>query len=484
MLMKKYILGVIAVVGCLLLSGCGSKNTEHGLDAENPVTLEVRTYYNGAPQLALNELVTEFNETVGAEKGIFVEATTSGGLNELTAMLTAELEKPDEEISLPDIFCCYVDMAYELEKRGSLADLNPYMTDDELSEYVDAYIEEGRLNTEDSFYLFPTAKSTEVLSVNKTDWDVFAEATGIDIEQLSTWEGLAETAKAYYEWTDSLTETANDGKALFGRDAVANYMLVGLHQMGANIFQVTDGKAEIHMDEEAMKRLWDNYYVPYISGYFASIGRFRSDDMKTGDIIALVGSSSGAAYLPSKVTIGDSEPYEIEVVNFPVPNFEGTDPAVIQQGAGMAVAKSTETKEYAATVFLKWLTEEENNVKFAVASSYMPVKRKAANIEQIEKVTTENNMEWNNIIKSCMQVSTDEYVSYDLYWVRPFSGSSECRALMGDKLVKKSADDRQAVLDILASGKSLEEAVNEVNTEENFKNWCEDLRKELEKICE
>ena len=40
-------------------------------------------------------------------------------------------------------------------------------------------------------------------------------------------EGLVKTAQRYYEWTDSLTEAPNDGKAFYGRDAMANYVLIG-----------------------------------------------------------------------------------------------------------------------------------------------------------------------------------------------------------------------------------------------------------------
>ena len=36
------------------------------------------------------------------------------------------------------------------------------MTEEELSEYVDAYIEEGRIGEDNSLKIFPVAKSTEV----------------------------------------------------------------------------------------------------------------------------------------------------------------------------------------------------------------------------------------------------------------------------------------------------------------------------------
>ena len=190
--------------------------------------------------------------------------------------------------------------------------MDDWFSEEELSEYLDAYIEEGRMGSDQALTLFPTAKSTEVMTVNMTDWEPFANDTGAVLEDLSSWEGVAETAETYYEWTDAKTDTPDDGKALFGMDAFANFVLTGLHQLGADPFQVKDGTVELNMDKEAMRRIWDVYYVPYISGYYAEYGRFRSDDMKTGDLIASVGSSSGASYMPTEVTVGDAEPYPIE----------------------------------------------------------------------------------------------------------------------------------------------------------------------------
>ena len=48
-------------------------------------------------------MVDEFNETVGKEKGIFVESSSSGGVNELIESIQFELDKPEGR-ELPDIF--------------------------------------------------------------------------------------------------------------------------------------------------------------------------------------------------------------------------------------------------------------------------------------------------------------------------------------------------------------------------------------------
>ncbi len=46
----------------------------------------------------------------------------------------------------------------------------------------------------------------------------------------------------YYNWTDAQTEAPDDGRALFGRDAMANYLLIGAKELGCTIFDVQNGK--------------------------------------------------------------------------------------------------------------------------------------------------------------------------------------------------------------------------------------------------
>lgn len=91
---------------------------------------------------------------------------------------------------------------------------------------------------------------------------------------------MTKTARTYYEWTDSLTPQPNDGKAFFGRDAMANYMIIGSRQLGQEIFAVEGNQVTLNLDRDVFKKLWDNYYVPYIRGYFTAQGRFRSDDAR------------------------------------------------------------------------------------------------------------------------------------------------------------------------------------------------------------
>lgn len=313
----------IILVMCLgVIVACGNtNNSKYGLDRNNPVAVQIWHYYNGVQKIEFDKMVEEFNKTAGKEKGIIVEAFNQGSANEIADKMLDTANKKVGTGKLPDAFMAYADTAYEIDKLGLVSDFNEYLTNEEKNQYIESYIEEGKLIGENELRIFPIAKSTETLMVNKTDWDKFQKETNADIKDFETWEGITKLAKKYYDWTDSKTETLNDGKAFFGRDAMANYMIIGSKQLGKEIFQVTNGKVNINIDENIMRKLWDNFYIPYINGYYASYGRFRSDDTKTGDIIAYVGSTSGAEYFPDSVITNEEKSYEIEPMVLPVPKF-------------------------------------------------------------------------------------------------------------------------------------------------------------------
>ena len=223
---------------------------------------------------------------------------------------------------MPNIFSAYADTAYALDQMDQIADLSDYLTDDDRNEFIADYLSEGDFPGDGSIDILPVAKSTELLFLNETDWAPFAEATGASYGDLSTIEELVSVAQRYYEWTDAQTpDVPDDGHAFFGRDAMANYMLIGAKQLGCTIFETKDGVMTLNFDKSVARKLWDNYYVPFIKGYFTAGGRFRSDDMKTGSLIAYVGSSSSATFFPSQVITDDMNSHDITRTILPCPSL-------------------------------------------------------------------------------------------------------------------------------------------------------------------
>ncbi|MBP3635938.1 MAG: extracellular solute-binding protein [Clostridia bacterium] len=442
------------------------------LSPDNPQVLTLWHYYNGMQQQTFDQLVLEFNETVGMEKGIIIEPMSQGGVNDLTDKLMDAANRKTGADNMPDIFAAYADTAHAVNKMGLVADISAYMTEEEQAEYMDSYMAEGRLDAQGGLKVFPIAKSTEMTLINKTEWDAFVADTGADINKLATWEGVVEISKAYYEWSG--------GKAFFGRDAFANYILIGSLQLGVEMFQVENDVMTLNIDDQVMRRLWDNYVVPYVNGWFGAYGRFRSDDVKTGQLVALVGSTSGALYFPKEVTRDDGSTYAIESLALPLPNFEGTSPCAVQQGAGMVVTKSTPEKEYAATVFLKWFTEVENNIAFSLSSGYLPVKKAANDPEVLHEIAIERGVTGllHDIIHTGAQITS----TYRLYTNNAFDNGYEARQVVDTSMVEAAEHAKVELALLVEAGMAREEAIERLTGDEAFEAWLAKFKADMEQV--
>lgn len=470
------ILAGIITMG-LLLGGCSKKTSV--LDPNDPVSLTVWHYYNGPQMATFDELLDEFNNTVGKEKGIYVVGYSKSSVKDLEMAIQDSLEEKVGAEPMPDIYASYADTAFGVEKSGKLANLSEYFTDEELDAYIPAYVDEGRIAADGSLRIFPVAKSTEIMMLNKTDWDVFAAATGVTVDQLETIEGVVEVAKTYYEWTDSLTpDVPDDGKAFYGRDAIANYFFTGASQLGQELLEVKDDHATINADKEIFRKLWENYYVPLVNGWFGAYGKFRSDDVKTGDLLAYTGSTASVGYFPSRVE-NEEETHPIDYLVLSAPIFAGGEKVVVQQGAGMVVTKSDVRRETAAVEFLRWFTRPENNVTFGAGSGYLPVQKQAYKLETFQKVVTEKNLTMNPVSGECIRYVIEEMGDYTYYSPQTFTNGSAVRKVLEYGLPDKAAADLEAIQTAVAAGRSRAEVVKDYVSDKAFETWYEEFTQSL-----
>lgn len=475
--MKKTVKSLLIILmTMIILGGCGSKKVSNEekkvkLDPENPVSIKIWHYYNGSQQAAFDELVNEFNSTKGKELGINVEGISQGTVADLAQAVSDSIDGKVGADKLPDIFSSYADTAYYAKQKGKIADITRYFSKKELQKYVESYMEEGYLDDDGALYLFPVAKSTETFMINKTDWEPFAKQTGSSLDELKTIEGVVKVAKRYYEWTDKKTpDKPNDGKAFYGRDSMSNYFVMGMKQLGKDIFEVKDGKVKFNTDKKLIKRLWDNYYVPYVNGYFAALGKFRSDDVKTGDILAYTGSSMSAMYFPDKVE-DDNKGYNIDYEILPAPIMSGGENYKVQQGADMAVTKSDKKHEYASCVFLKWFTQKEKNLQFACESAYMPVLKSANNVEALNDVIKKKGLNVNNKTYNCLKNVLSDFNNTKYYTTKNFENGSNARNVLETNLSDKAEKDRKEIEKALSKGKDREDIMKKYTSEKSFDKW-------------
>ncbi len=444
------------------MAGCSGKKSRE------ITNITVWNYYNGDQLESFNKLLSTFNDTIGREQNIHVEGSSQGTVNDLETNVMEAAEGKVGAAAMPNIFSAYADTAYALDQMGLVVDLNDYLTAEEKQAFVPSYVTEGDFDGNGSMKIFPVAKSTELLFLNDTDWEKFSADTGVTYADLATIEGVTRAAELYYDWSD--------GKALFGRDAMANYILEGARQLGCTIFDVRNGKMTLHFDHDVVRKLWDNYYVPFVKGHFAASGHFRSDDVKTGSILGYVGSCSSATFFPKRVMLSDTQVHDIEMKVLPAPRFTGGKKVVVQQGAGMVVTTGTEAEIKASVTFLKWFTMPENNIAFSVESGYLPVTTAANDMAAIRASGLQLSKNMEQILDCAVQTVQEN----TLYTPGAFADGNAARKVLDYGLSDLAAADRDTVLERMAAGQSAEKAMEEFLTDAYFEAWYQDIRARLE----
>lgn len=392
---KKIICALCSICLIASISGCGiNKNKE-------PIHLTLWHVYGEQVVSPINQLIEEFNSTVGAEQGISVTVTSVSNSNKIHEGILAAANNEPGAPELPDIFNCYPKTISAMQDSDILVDYHDYFTNEELSEYISEFVEEGTFD--DRLLIFPVAKSTELLFINKTLFDRFAKDTRASLSELATWEGLYRTSSAYADWTDSLTpDVPNDGKAFLANDYPFHYFQVGVQSLGESFF---DG--DKFSFSPAYQKVWQPLAESTLKGGVWLGEGYATEALRTGDAIATIASTASVLYYEDVVTYDDNISEEIEIITLPYPHFENGKKMVMQRGTGFCTVKSNPEKEKAACTFIKWLTAPEQNTKFVTSLGYVPVCYDAYDSYLIEKNTELTDPKYKALYQTIQEVNPD-----------------------------------------------------------------------------
>ena len=162
--------------------------------------------------------------------------------------------------------------------------------------------------------------------------------------------------------------------------------------------------------------------------------------MNDGTAVCYVGSNSGTTYLFPVTTVGQAENDELACLSYPV--FEGEKAAVIQQGAGMSIAKKGADKEKAAVEFLLFLTNPNNTAKFSMATGYIPVRKSAQESEAFKAFLSGKNADGTALdvkkakISLAINAVLKQFDTYELYYTPAFPNSNVVRRNVDDEMSK------------------------------------------------
>ena len=202
--MKKLAASCAVLFGLSSMVACSNPNENQNekenkdllTSIENPVEIEFWHAMSGPNEAAVNQLVEDFNATVGQEKGITVKPIYQGAYNDLKSKVTAAIKAK----TAPAISQAYPDWVAEYLQSGAVVELDNYIFHEEVGienfdDIAEAYRKENSQYEGNKFYSLPFNKSTEVLYYNKT----FFEEHNLTVP--TTWAEMEEVSKQITEIT-------------------------------------------------------------------------------------------------------------------------------------------------------------------------------------------------------------------------------------------------------------------------------------------
>ena len=376
--MKKLAASCAVLFGLSSMVACSNPNENQNeqenkdllTSIENPVEIEFWHAMSGPNEVAVNQLVEDFNATVGQEKGITVKPIYQGAYNDLKSKVTAAIKAK----TAPAISQAYPDWVAEYLQSGAVVELDNYIFHEEVGienfdDIAEAYRKENSQYEGNKFYSLPFNKSTEVLYYNKT----FFEEHNLTVP--TTWAEMEEVSKQITEIT---------GKPSFGFDSAENAFITLVKQFGG---EYTTSKGEVLFGEsdaavemlEMIKRNTD-------AGYWRLPGedKYLSGPFMSELLYMYTGSSAGYSHIATA---------DFEVGIAPIPQISKETGAVIQQGTNVVVFNQNKSQEevYAAYEFAKFLSSYEGNLAFATATSYLPIRESVIASDAYQKYVAESN---------------------------------------------------------------------------------------------
>lgn len=286
------------------------------------------------------------------------------------------------------------------------------------------------------------------------------------MELLGTWEGLAKTAQMYHEWSG--------GQPFLGMNYYNDFAVITAAQLGENVLS---GSGKPVYSKETAGRVWDAYYIPHIMGWYES-RVYNQDGVKSGKMIAYIGSSAGAGFFPDEVIKDENKSYPVECLCLPYPVFQNGEKYMTQRGANMGVFASDEVRERAACEFLKWFTQPEQNIRFAVSTGYLPVEQEALSSvpELLRNVDDTGNAA---AITSGINAYLEAGRQYAFYAKKAFDGSYELNKVFGESLEKKTAESLALMEKRILNGEKEDVVQKDLLEEDCFYRWYDSLIKEM-----
>ena len=515
--MKKSLLFFPMAVG-LLLSACSGSSNEggKGSEAESKAPTsevipssfikektEITFMSNSSYGDLIDSFITSFQEL---EPNVTVTNTKE------SASYDGVKDKVVENIAIknyPDLVVLYPDAIGTLMDYGVVAQLDDYInnetygwTEDDLDDYIPAYLTEGREYTVEGTYSLPFAKSTEAMFYNKGVL-IGLDLSGVDatinggkalteeyINNL-TWDELFDKlCPAIMTYNDNLDadhkilkDNGTYTKAIFGYDSDDNFFITLAEQYGygyTSVDPVTgegkllfniddiDSDADGKNDTNGMKQLIKKFKGAYDKGYLftkgsSNGGNYTNYSFTADSALFTIGSTGGLKY-----QVASDGHLDTAVARIPqAPAGTNHKNAIINQGPSICILDhGDDNRTLASWLFYKHMTNSVNSLRWSAETGYSPIRYSSMESRDYLDIMDETGKTAGSLDMVKARVASyvaKKDVSDYLYTSPVFKGSDEAREQVGSIVTTVFTTESAKVTDEFINT-TFANAENEVKT--------------------
>lgn len=370
--------GLLAVL--LVVSACesppgpgrtGAPAGDVERELSGPVSITLWHAQTGSVARALQEQVDAFNGANGM--GIIVAMAYQGNQEQLYRKTLAAIQTG----AVPELSVGYESFAADYQKSDVVLDLDPYLRskkhglsqaslDDIFTTYLDAnrYPQLG-----DRLLSFPFAKSLLVMYQND---DVLKAAGQVSPR---TWDEFEKAARAATQKSSDGKTTRHGWAVPISASAFNGWVVSrgGRLMSGDGRTVAWDGREGVESLRLLQKLIGEG--VAYIPKGFD-----HQTDFGAGKVAFLHDSSAVRPFVAAALPRDRATAWSIAGV----PQTDPARPRTVQYGPNLIAFRSTPDKQLAAWLFMRWSAQADRTAAWAIASSYLPLRRSAADDAQLK----------------------------------------------------------------------------------------------------
>jgi ABC-type glycerol-3-phosphate transport system substrate-binding protein len=346
-----------------------------------PVTVTFWHSQTSGNATALDELVTKFNQTNG--KNITIKSEYQGSYTQIFQKAMAAIQAGQT----PDTLVAYESMVAEYMKANYVVDLDDYalkgpqaLSKEDLADIFPQYLEANKYDGFNGKLLsYPFTKS---LAVNYYNEDLF-KAAG-----LSKFSGL--TFDEFKKAVSAMTKKDGAKTAVFGTHITndTSYIDAFIYANGGAL--LNNDKSKVRFNEDPGVQMFDMWGQMAKDGQgYTSSGYDFQADFGANKVAQVQQSSTSWTFMRDEVSKAAKAKWGIGLI----PQKDTAKPVTVMFGGNITVLKAPKGKELqpaGAWEWIKFFTNKENTVTWAIKSSYMPLRKSAADNADLKALWASN----------------------------------------------------------------------------------------------